>query len=56
MWQVTDAVLYLAFLSSAGYAGASVMYNLPAPPFIRVPYTVAPFEVGDQIPHAVDSH
>ncbi|KAF8198632.1 hypothetical protein BJ912DRAFT_31550 [Pholiota molesta] len=34
-----------SFLSGAGYAGASVLYDLPAPPFIQVPYTVAPFEL-----------
>lgn len=38
--------VFQAFLSGAGYAGASVLYDLPAPPFIQVPYTVAPFEVG----------
>ena len=34
-----------AFLTGAGYAGASVLYDLPPPPFIHVPYTVAPFQV-----------
>ncbi|KAF8962330.1 hypothetical protein BDZ97DRAFT_1122718 [Flammula alnicola] len=34
-----------SFLTGAGYAGASILYDLPAPPFISVPYTVAPFEL-----------
>ncbi|KAF8882189.1 hypothetical protein CPB84DRAFT_224862 [Gymnopilus junonius] len=37
--------LSIAFLTGAGYAGASVLYDLPAPPFIQVPYTVAAFEL-----------
>jgi len=34
-----------AFMTSAGFAGASVMYDLPPPAFVRPPYTVAPFEL-----------
>jgi hypothetical protein len=31
------------FLAGAGYAGAAVMYDLPQPAFVKVPYTVAPY-------------
>ncbi|TFK41506.1 hypothetical protein BDQ12DRAFT_570247, partial [Crucibulum laeve] len=34
-----------SFLTAAGYASASVLYNLDSPPFINGPYTVAPFEL-----------
>ncbi|KDR72481.1 hypothetical protein GALMADRAFT_73674 [Galerina marginata CBS 339.88] len=34
-----------AFLTGAGYAGASVLYDLPAPAFIQIPYTIANFEL-----------
>ncbi|PPQ90530.1 hypothetical protein CVT25_015820 [Psilocybe cyanescens] len=32
-----------SFLAAAGYAGASVLYDLAPPPFVRLPYTVAEF-------------
>lgn len=38
-------MLNAAFLAGAGYAGASITFDLPSPPFIHVPYTVAPFQV-----------
>ncbi|KDR73211.1 hypothetical protein GALMADRAFT_72477, partial [Galerina marginata CBS 339.88] len=34
-----------SFLTGAGYAGASILYGLPSPAFIQVPYTVANFEL-----------
>ncbi|KAJ7068060.1 hypothetical protein C8F01DRAFT_1116696 [Mycena amicta] len=33
------------FLTAAGYASASVGYNLPEPPFVFDTYTVTPFEI-----------
>ncbi|KAJ3854786.1 hypothetical protein EV368DRAFT_72682 [Lentinula lateritia] len=33
------------FLTAAGFASSSSLYDLPYPPFISGPYTVAPFEV-----------
>ncbi|KAF7301472.1 Non-specific serine/threonine protein kinase [Mycena indigotica] len=33
------------FLTAAGYASASVGYNLPEPPFVWEDYTVTPFEI-----------
>ncbi|KDQ58417.1 hypothetical protein JAAARDRAFT_57348 [Jaapia argillacea MUCL 33604] len=33
------------FLTAAGYASASVLYNLPDPEFIHNGYTVGPFEI-----------
>lgn len=35
-----------AFLTAAGYAAASVLYDIESPAFIRTPYTIAPFEVS----------
>ncbi|KAG6876440.1 hypothetical protein C0993_003142 [Termitomyces sp. T159_Od127] len=34
-----------SFVTAAGFASASVLYNLPDPSFIHEQYTVAPFEV-----------
>lgn len=34
-----------AFVTAAGYASASVLYRLGAPPFTNGPYTVAPFQL-----------
>jgi hypothetical protein len=34
-----------AFLTAAGYASASVLYNLDDPPFIHDDYTIGQFEV-----------
>ena len=38
-------LLIVAFLAGASYAGASITFDLPSPPFIHVPYSVAPFQV-----------
>ncbi|KAJ4001822.1 hypothetical protein F5050DRAFT_1560083 [Lentinula boryana] len=35
----------LAFLTAAGFASSSSLYDLPDPPFISGPYTVASFEL-----------
>jgi len=40
-----DHITSSAFMTAAGFAGASVMYDLPPPAFVRPPYTVAPFLV-----------
>ncbi|KAJ3863770.1 hypothetical protein EV359DRAFT_42489 [Lentinula novae-zelandiae] len=34
-----------SFLTAAGFASSSSLYDLPYPPFISGPYTVAPFEL-----------
>ena len=39
-------ISYPAFLSAAGYASSSVLYNLGDPPFLHDVYTVAPFKVS----------
>ncbi|KAF9041203.1 hypothetical protein BJ165DRAFT_1529953 [Panaeolus papilionaceus] len=44
--QFTDLT---SFVTAAGYAGASILYDLDPPSFVQVPYTVAQF----QIPTAV---
>ncbi|KAF4616356.1 hypothetical protein D9613_008619 [Agrocybe pediades] len=36
-------------LTWAGYAAASVLYDLPSPAFIKVPYTIANFELPQTI-------
>lgn len=46
---------YLAFLAAAGYAGASVLYGLAPPPFVRLPYTVAEFAVSSVFKSCVTS-
>ncbi|KAF8156670.1 hypothetical protein B0H34DRAFT_471221 [Crassisporium funariophilum] len=38
-----------SFLTAAGFAGASVMYDLAPPAFINGPYTVAPFELPNTV-------
>nr|KAF9561395.1 hypothetical protein CPC08DRAFT_635371 [Agrocybe pediades] len=40
---------FKAFLTGAGYAAASVLYDLPSPAFIKVPYTIANFELPQTI-------
>lgn len=35
----------LAFLSAAGFASSSILYNLGDPPFLHDIYAVAPFQV-----------
>jgi len=38
--------VHVAFLSAAGYASSSVLYNFGDPPFIHDVYAVAPFQVN----------
>ncbi|KDQ22240.1 hypothetical protein PLEOSDRAFT_1086950 [Pleurotus ostreatus PC15] len=33
------------FVTAAGFAAASILYNLPEPPFVHGAYTIAPFEI-----------
>jgi hypothetical protein len=35
----------LAFLSAAGFASSSILYDFGDPPFLHNVYTVAPFQV-----------
>ncbi|KAG6841001.1 hypothetical protein C0991_002781 [Blastosporella zonata] len=37
------------FVTAAGFASASVLYNLPDPAFIHDQYTIAPFEVSFKV-------
>jgi hypothetical protein len=38
-----------SFLSAAGYASSSILYNLGSPPFIRDVYAVAPFNIPTNV-------
>ena len=40
---------FLAFLSAAGFASSSVLFNLGDPPFLHDAYAVAPFRVCDYL-------
>lgn len=44
-WMINLELMYLAFLSAAGYASSSVLYNLGDQPFMHDVYTIAPFQV-----------
>ncbi|KIM42246.1 hypothetical protein M413DRAFT_70686 [Hebeloma cylindrosporum] len=44
-----EGYMVATFVTWAGYAGAFILYELPAPPFIKVPYTVAAFELPTTI-------
>ncbi|PBK94756.1 hypothetical protein ARMGADRAFT_1164356 [Armillaria gallica] len=39
-----------SFLTAAGFASASVLYNLGNPPFVFGAYTVAPFQLPNNVP------
>ncbi|KAK0211432.1 hypothetical protein IW262DRAFT_1467913 [Armillaria fumosa] len=39
-----------SFLTAAGFASASVLYNLGSPPFVFGAYTVAPFQLPSNVP------
>ncbi|KAL1744270.1 hypothetical protein HDZ31DRAFT_17262, partial [Schizophyllum fasciatum] len=41
-----------AFLTAAGFASATVLYDLKAPPFILEGYTIAPFELPTYPPNS----
>ncbi|KAG5220189.1 Non-specific serine/threonine protein [Salix suchowensis] len=42
---VKHLLLFIAFVTAAGFAAASILYNLPEPPFVHGAYTIAPFEI-----------
>lgn len=43
--------VHTAFLSAAGYAASSVLYNFGDPPFTHDVYTIGPFQVNNFCQH-----